>query len=118
MTTLKAKVEVAAAVGNDASAAGEEQDSRLQEGAIVKIHSLQSAAAQQHNGAQAELGKFNPDTGRWQAKLRRGKTLSGVEIAVKPANQPIFCLRRVGGRRRKRGGKRLWKRRRPKLRLN
>jgi hypothetical protein len=83
---LKAKVEVAAAVGNDASAAGEEQDSRLQEGAIVKIHSLQSAAAQQHNGAHAELGKFNPDTGRWQAKLLRGKTLSGIEIAVKPAN--------------------------------
>ncbi len=60
---------MAAAVGNDLSPAGEEQDSRLQEGAIVKIHSLQSAAAQQHNGAQAELGKFNPDTGRWQAKL-------------------------------------------------
>jgi hypothetical protein len=33
-----------------------------------------------------EVGKFNTDTGRWQAKLRRGKTLSGVEIAVKPAN--------------------------------
>jgi len=83
---LKDRVEVAAAVGNDASAAREEQDSRLQEGAIVKIHSLQSAAAQQHNGAHAELGKFNPDTGRWQTKLRRGKTLSGVEIGVKPAN--------------------------------
>jgi hypothetical protein len=82
----KAKVEVAGAVGNDGSAAVEEQDSRLQEGAIVKIHFLQSAAAQQHNGAQAELGKFNPDTGRWQAKLRQGHTLSGVEIAVKPAN--------------------------------
>jgi len=49
-------------VGNDVSATGEEQDSRIQEGAIVKIHSLQSAAAQQHNGAHAELGKFNPDT--------------------------------------------------------
>ncbi len=73
-------------VGNDVSATGEEQDSRIQEGAIVKIHSLQSVAAQQHNGAHAELGKFNPDTGRWQAKLRRGKTLSGVEIGVKPAN--------------------------------
>ena len=83
---LKDRVEVAAAVGNDTSAAREEQDSRLQEGAIVKIHSLQSAAAQQHNGAHAELGIFNPDTGRWQAKLRRGKTLSGVEIGVKPAN--------------------------------
>ena len=37
---LKTKVEVATADGNDASAAGEQQDSRLQEGVIVKIHSL------------------------------------------------------------------------------
>ncbi len=102
MAGLKDRVEVAAAVGNDASAAREEQDSKLQEGAIVKIHSLQSAAAQQHNGAHAELGNFNPDTGRWQAKLRRGKTLSGVEIGVKPAMRwregssagatvPLYC---------------------------
>ena len=61
-------------------------DPRMEEGAIVKIHSLQSAAAQKHNGTHAQLGVFNQNTGRWQAKLRRGKTLSGVEISVKCAN--------------------------------
>jgi hypothetical protein len=54
VAVLMANVEVAAAVGNDASAASDEQDSMLQEGAIVKIQSVQSAAAQQNNGAKRQ----------------------------------------------------------------
>ena len=59
---------------------------QLTPGSVVKIHSLQSAAAQKHNGAHAELGLYNAATRRWQAKLKRGRTLSGVEINVKSSN--------------------------------
>ena len=62
------------------------ENPQLTPGSVVKIHSLQSAAAQKHNGAHAELGLYNAATRRWQAKLKRGRTLSGVEINVKSSN--------------------------------
>ena len=82
--------------GPSAASGRADMDPQMEEGAIVKIHSLQSEAAKKHNGAHAQLGVFNQDTGRWQAKLRRGKTLSGVEISVKFANlsfvRASWCL--------------------------
>lgn len=68
-------------IGPTAVSSSADLDPRMEEGAIVKLHSLQSAAAEKHNGTNAQLGEFDQNTGRWQVKLRQGQKIINVRCA-------------------------------------
>jgi hypothetical protein len=67
-------------MGASTSSGASHDDLRV--GARVRLHSLQAAA--QHNGADGELLRYSPSTGRWDVKLSNGR-----ELAVQPGNLTV-----------------------------